>query len=193
MPSTPRILAFAGSAREGSWNRRILAVAAGGARAAGADVTVINLGDYPLPLYNGDLEASEGLPENAHKLKQLFSEHDGFLIASPEYNSFITPLLKNTIDWASRPVDGKPGLGWAKGKVAAVVSASPGSLGGVRALDAVRMLVSNLGVVVIPQKRAVAGVSKLFDEAGNMTDESTREALESVGAALAQATRRFVD
>lgn len=193
MAAPPRILAFAGSARDGSWNRRVLAVAAAGARDAGAKVTVIDLGDFPLPLYNADLEASEGLPENARELKRLLSEHDGFLIATPEYNSFITPLLKNTIDWASRSVDGAPGLSWAKGKVAAVVSASPGALGGIRALEAVRALVSHLGILVIPQKRAVGGVAKLFDESGNMTDEKTRQALEAVGAALAEATRRFMD
>lgn len=185
MPSSPRILAFAGSARKDSWNRKVLEVLAAGARAAGAEVTVVNLGDYPLPVYDGDVETSEGLPENALALKQLLSDHDGYLISTPEYNSSIPPLLKNSIDWASRPVDGAPGMGWARGKVAAVVSASPGALGGLRALGVVRTLIANIGIMLIPQKRAIGGVSKMFDAAGTMTDEKTREALESIGAALA--------
>jgi len=193
MPSTPRILAFAGSAHQGSWNRKVLEVIVVGARSAGAEVTVINLGDYPLPVYDGDLESSEGLPENAHALKQLFSDHDGYIIATPEYNSSIPPLLKNTIDWASRPVDGAPGMAWTRGKVAAVVSASPGALGGLRALGVVRALIDNIGIMVIPQKRAVGGVSKMFDESGAMTDEKTREALESIGATLADTLRRLKD
>jgi NAD(P)H-dependent FMN reductase len=101
--SKPRILAFAGSARNESWNHRLVRVAAEGARTGGAEVTVVNLRDYPLPLFNEDLEQEHGPPENATKLKQLFLNHEGLLISSPEYNSSITPLLKNTIDWVSRP------------------------------------------------------------------------------------------
>ena len=193
MPSIPRILAFAGSAREGSWNHKVLEVAAQGARSAGAEVTVINLGDYPLPLFDADLEAADGLPENARKLKQLLSDHDGYLVATPEYNSSITPLLKNTIDWCSRSDGGAPGLGWTRGKTAAIVSASPGALGGLRALGVVRSLLQNIGIMVIPKQKAVGGVSKMFDESGTMTDEKTREALESIGAILAGTIQRLKD
>ncbi|MCA8989692.1 MAG: NAD(P)H-dependent oxidoreductase, partial [Planctomycetaceae bacterium] len=105
----PRILAFAGSTRKGSYNSSLVKIAAVGAEQAGADVTVIDLADYPLPLFNEDLEKA-GTPENVIKLKRLFLEHDGLLISSPEYNSSITPLLKNTIDWVSRAAEGEQPL-----------------------------------------------------------------------------------
>ena len=102
MSNAPRILAFAGSAREESFNKRLVRVAAAGAEAAGVACTVLDLRDFPLPIYDGDLEAAEGLPENAKRLRELFLAHQGLLIASPEYNSSISPLLKNTLDWVSR-------------------------------------------------------------------------------------------
>jgi NAD(P)H-dependent FMN reductase len=130
-----KILAFSGSARENSYNQKLVKIAALGASKVGAEVTVINLADYPLPLYNADLEKEQGLPENAKKLKQLMLEHDGLLIASPEYNSAFSALLKNTIDWMSRAEssDEKP-LAAYQGKVAAIMAASPGALGGIRGL-----------------------------------------------------------
>ena len=100
----PKILALSGSIRRDSWNRKLIQAAVDAARAAGGDVTLIDLADYPLPLYNGDLEDRDGLPDNALRLKALFKQHDALLIASPEYNSSIPPLLKNTLDWA------KPGV-----------------------------------------------------------------------------------
>src|SRR6056297_1100854 len=104
MSTAPKILAFAGSARKESWNKKLIQVATDFAQTAGADVTLIDLADYELPLFNQDLE-EKGVPENALKLKELFLSHDGLLISAPEYNSSITPLLKNTIDWVSRPSD----------------------------------------------------------------------------------------
>ena len=103
MPAAPRILAFAGSLRAESFNKKLARVAAEALRKAGGEVTLIDLRDYPLPLYDGDLEAASGLPENGRKLKSLFLEHQGLLISSPEYNSSIPAVLKNTIDWVSRP------------------------------------------------------------------------------------------
>ena len=99
---TPRILAFSGSARRASFNQRLVTVAAASARSAGAEVTLINLRDFPMPLFNEDDEAENGQPDSVVELKKLFSEHDGLLIASPEYNGLPTPLLKNTLDWLSR-------------------------------------------------------------------------------------------
>ena len=125
-----RILAFAGSLRRDSFNRRLVSVAVGGARAAGAEVMEIDLKDYPLPVYAGDLEASEGLPESALRLKAIMKDHDGFLISAPEYNSSITAALKNAIDWASRPHEDEPSLVCFRGKVAGLMAASPGALGG---------------------------------------------------------------
>ena len=97
-----KILAFAGSARKDSLNKKLLKIAAAGAQTAGADVTLVDLADFELPLFNQDLESEQGMPEKAGEFKRLMIAHDGFLIASPEYNSAFSPLLKNTIDWASR-------------------------------------------------------------------------------------------
>jgi len=120
----PRILAFAGSMRSASLNKQLLAVAVEGALAAGAEVSTIDLREFALPLYDGDLEAAEGLPVNVRRLKDLFMGHHGFLVASPEYNSSITAVLKNAIDWVSRPDGPESGRVPYEGKVAGLFSAS---------------------------------------------------------------------
>src|SRR5215831_8860589 len=117
----PRILAFAGSTRRESFNKKLVPIAAKGARDAGADVTLIDLKDFPLPLFDQDFESEHGMPENGKKLKTLFIEHDGLLIASPEYNSSITGVLKNAIDWVSRPAPDAPPLVAFRGKVATLM------------------------------------------------------------------------
>src|ERR1700722_14157917 len=108
--SQPRILAFAGSTRKDSYNKRLVRIAAQGAEAAGAKVTIIDLADFPMPLYDGDLEQSAGQPEHGVRLKKLLTESDGLLLASPEYNSSYSAVLKNSIDWVSRSVQGEPPL-----------------------------------------------------------------------------------
>jgi len=182
---TPRILAFAGSARAGSFNRKLIRIAAEGARAAGAEVTLIELRDHPLPLYDADLEAAEGLPANVRKLKELFLAHDGLLISAPEYNSSITPLLKNTIDWVSRSAPGEAPLSCYDGKVAALLSASPGSLGGLRGLAVVRSCLSNIRVLVLPDQVAVPRANEAFAEDGSLKDEKRQAAVKRLGATLA--------
>ncbi|NES22859.1 MAG: NAD(P)H-dependent oxidoreductase, partial [Symploca sp. SIO3E6] len=135
-----KILAFAGSARIESFNKKLVKIAAEGAKVAGAEVTYLDLLDYPMPLFNQDLEASE-LPETVVQFKALLNSHQGLLISCPEYNGSITPLLKNAIDWASRPGPGDaPALGCFKGKVAALFATSPGGLGGIRGLVHVRAI-----------------------------------------------------
>src|SRR3954447_7404881 len=124
----PRILAFAGSLRKDSYNKKLIKIAADAARRAGAEVTLIDLKDYPLPIYDGDLEAASGIPDNGQKLKKLFLDHDGLLLSCPEYNSSITAVLKNTIDWVSRPAPGEASLACFIGKAATLMSASPGGL-----------------------------------------------------------------
>ncbi|MEX2285719.1 MAG: NAD(P)H-dependent oxidoreductase, partial [Planctomycetaceae bacterium] len=163
-----RILAFAGSLRKDSYNKRLVRIAAAGATAAGATVTLLDLRDFPLPLFDEDLEREQGLPENAANLKRLFIEHDGFLIASPEYNSSITGVLKNTIDWVSRRVEGEAPLVAYKGKTAALMSASPGALGGLRALVHVRAILGNIGVLVLPTQVAVPKAMEAFDADGKL-------------------------
>jgi len=181
----PRILAFSGSARRNSYNQLLVRIAARGAEAAGAKVTIVDLKDYPLPLFNEDLESEHGSLENAAKLKQLFLEHDGLLIASPEYNSSITPLLKNTIDWVSRPAEGEAPLAAYNKKTAALMSASPGGLGGLRGLVHVRSILSSIGVLVLPDQIAVSRAFEAFDEAGDLKDESQRSRVEKLGQCLA--------
>lgn len=182
----PRILALAGSARKGSWNRRILDIAASGARAGGATVTVVDMADYVMPMYDGDHEEAEGLPEAALRLKELFKSHDGLMFACPEYNSSITPLLKNTIDWVSRPVEGEGPLEAFAGKTAVLMSASPGALGGMRGLVTVRSILGNIRVIVLPDQYAVGAVHTKFGDDGSMSDERDREMLEGLGRRLAE-------
>ncbi len=184
MPN-PRILAFAGSTRKESYNHRLLLVAAEGARTAGADVTVLNLKDYPLPLFDQDIEQEQGTPENASKLKQLFLDHDGLLVSSPEYNSSITPLLKNTIDWVSRPAEGEPMLVAYQGKVAALMAASPGGLGGLRGLVHVRSILSSIGVIVLPDQIAVSRAFEAFDDDGQLKDEKQQARVQGLGESVA--------
>jgi len=189
--SKPRILAFAGSARQESYNRRLVRIAAEGARTAGAEVSLINLKDYPLPLFDQDLEQEQGTPENATKLKQLFLDHDGLLISSPEYNSSITPLLKNTIDWVSRPAEGEAPLAAFQGKVAALMAASPGGLGGLRGLVHVRSILSSIHVLVLPDQIAVARAFEAFDDDGQLTDEKQRARVEGLGESVANMLRKL--
>lgn len=189
MSDAPRILAFAGSLRTGSFNRKILAVAADGARAAGADVTRIDLRDFPLPVYDGDLEAAEGLPEGARKMKALFDAADGLLLACPEYNAGIPGTLKNVLDWVSRPGPGERPLQAFRGKVAALCSASPGALGGVRSLLQMRTVLGSIGVVVLPDQVSLPKAGDAFDDEGNVLDPGRRKALMELGGALAHAAR----
>lgn len=179
-----RILAFAGSARADSFNKKLIRIAAAGARAAGAEVTLIDLRDYPLPLYDGDLESASGLPENAQKLKKLFAEHAGLLMACPEYNSSITPLWKNTIDWVSRPMPGEPALRGFTGKAATLMSASPGTLGGLRGLVHVRAILGNIGVIVLPEQVAIAKAHEAFAPDGSLKDPAQHASIENLGATL---------
>ena len=138
MSHPTRLLAFAGSSRVDSFNKKLVQNAATGARQAGAECTVVDLRHYPLPIYDGDLESEEGLPENAAKLKALLVDATGLLIATPEYNGSVPALLKNTIDWTTRSGKATPDLSPYAGKVAGILSGSPGPLGGLRALTELR-------------------------------------------------------
>lgn len=181
----PKILAFAGSARKESHNKRLVQVAAQGAQEAGAEVTLLNLADYPLPLYDEDDERDHGLPENVLRLKQIFLEHDGLLVACPEYNGSITPLLKNTIDWVSRPRPGEKRLAPFQDKVAVLMSAAPGSVGGLRGLVHVRAILTHVGVIVLPKQIAIAQSGQAFQEDGSLRDPSQHEVVTGLGQMLA--------
>jgi len=186
--SKPRILAFSGSLREGSFNQKIATIAADAAREAGADVTLVSLRDYRMPLYDGDLEAAEGMPEAATRLKALFAEHDGLIIASPEYNGFITAALKNSIDWISRTTsEDEPMLSVLKGKKAAIISASPGGYGGARSLAALRMFLGNIYIDVLPEQVSVATAHEAFNEDGSLKDPAQTDAIKKLASDLVAA------
>jgi NAD(P)H-dependent FMN reductase len=186
--SQGKILAFSGSCRRESMNRRLLDIVADKLQQAGAPVTVVDLGDFDVPLYNGDLEAEHGIPADAEKFYQLMKQHDGFLIACPEYNRSITPLLKNTIDWASRPRQGDRPLEAFDGKVAGLCSASAGRLGGLRGLYHVAEILQSIGTNVLPKQVAIGGFPQAFDEAGNLTDKMASSMMDALCQALVKAT-----
>jgi NAD(P)H-dependent FMN reductase len=188
MSTPPRILAFSGSAQRESLNRKFLAVAVTAVREAGGEVTLLDLNDYVLPLYHGDLEETSGLPANAAKLIGHIQGHHALLVASPEYNSMITPLLKNTLDWCS-VADENPFIG----KVASVISASPGALGGVRSLVMAQQLLLKLGCHVVPGQTFLPGAGQAFDEAGALKEARALKGLQTMAAALVGTARRFVD
>ncbi|ARV57819.1 NADPH-dependent FMN reductase [Nostocales cyanobacterium HT-58-2] len=185
MTMTPKILAFAGSTRTDSYNKKLVKIAADGAIAAGAEVTYVDLRDIPMPLFDEDLEAQEGLPPNARKLKDLMLVHQGFLIASPEYNSSIPGVLKNAIDWVSRPAPDEAPLACFVDKVAAIMSASPGGLGGLRGLVHLRAILGNIQVIVLPNQIAVPKAYEAFHSDGTLKDAKQQVAVEQLGSKLA--------
>ena len=164
----PKILAFAGSTRQGSFNRKLLKAAVESLRQAGAEVTHVELSDYDMPILNQDEEAAHGLPPAAKVLQDLLFEHDALILACPEYNSSITPLLKNTLDWISRPNGERPSTAGFRGKPAAIVSASGGALGGLRGLRHVREILGNIGMIVLPGQFALGKAHEAFSEDGRL-------------------------
>lgn len=191
MSNTPRILAFAGSLRRDSWNKKLVKIAAEGARAGGAEVTMLDLRDVSMPLYDGDLEKSEGLPEGAKRFKELLLAHHGLLISSPEYNSSISGVLKNAIDWASRAAPGEAPLACFNDKVVGLMAASPGRLGGLRGLVTVRSILSNINVLVLPGQVAVASAHEAFAEDGRLKDAKQHAAVGEIGAKVASVVARL--
>lgn len=184
----PKIISFAGSSRKDSANKKLAKIAASGAREKGVVVSDIDLADYPMPIFNQDLEREEGMPENARKFKRLLVDHDAFIIASPEYNSAFSPLLKNAIDWASRAEsDNEPPLLAYQGKMAVIMAASPGALGGLRGLVFLRMLLANIGVSVLPEQQTIPQAFSAFNEDGSLIDERKQKLVLALGSKLAGA------
>lgn len=190
-----RILVFAGSARRDSLNKKLAREAARLAREAGAEATFVDLDDYPIPLFHGDLEAAEGMPENARKLRALFLAHDALLVASPENNSSVTALLKNTIDWLSRDLgEGRgddSGLAPWRGKVAGLMAASPGAFGGVRGLPHLRQVLATLGVTVLGTQVAVPRAHEAFGDDGRLADERVAKSVRALAEAVARAAGKL--
>jgi NAD(P)H-dependent FMN reductase len=191
--STLRILAFSGSQRRGSFNDLLVRAAARGAAGEGVAITHLDWRGHGLPLYDPDLEKASGLPVEVLHFKALLKEHQGFLISAPEYNGSLTPLLKNAIDWATRPTPGEPLMACFKHKVVGLLSTSPGVFGGVVGLAQVRAILTRLGAFVIPEQFPVGEAGKLFDETGAMKDDKQRALAEAIGARLVAVLRRWPD
>ena len=188
---TAKILAFAGSTRESSYNKKLVNIAAKIAQNTGAQVTVIDLRDYPLPLYDGDLEEKSGVPDNALAVRAMMMESHGIILSCPEYNSAISAVLKNTIDWVSRPVPNQPALAAFTGKTAALLAASPGALGGLRGLASVRSILSNLGMIIVPKQYALSNAANAFNN-DSLKDESAHDRVSDVIRQLMQVTEGLI-
>jgi len=192
MRNKTKILAFAGSLRNDSYSKRVVQTAIRGAEKAGADVTFVDLRDYPMPIYDPDDHEKEGFDENALRFQKLLTEHDGLLIASPEYNGSLPAALKNAIDWASRQSDRYKGSDVFQGKLAAIITASPGSFGGIRSLAHLRGVLMSVGVNVLSSEIAVSFVGNKFDGDGEkMTDEKMKELLEQLGVSLVDMLKKL--
>ena len=191
--TTPKILVFAGSIRTGSLNGRLAAAAAKEAALLGADVTLISLADYPLPLYDADEEDNSGPPDNAIKLKKLMCAQQGVFIASPEYNASVTPLLKNALDWISRVREGRePALAAYHGRVFALGAVSPRTHGGMRSLLALRQILElGCGAFVIPSQVELREAAEAFDADGKLNDAAAASDLRRVAADLVETARMF--
>lgn len=191
---SPSVVVMAGSSRRDALSRRVAAACVGPLQAAGAQVRLIELANYVAPLYCGDLEAESGLPASIVALQTVLYECDGLLVVNPEYNGSITPLLKNTLDWCSRPNPAdrvRSGGAVYAGRAAAVIGTSPGALGGMRVLFHVRDILGYLGMQVIPQQLAIGHAGSALVEDGKLRDESQREMLDKLTAALVDTARRL--
>jgi chromate reductase len=191
MTRSVRLLAFAGSLRTASLNRKLVRILVEGAREAGAEVTLLELREHALPIYDGDIEAA-GMPEAVRRLQDLMREHDGLLISTPEYNGSIPALVKNTLDWISRPLeDGRSGTTLFRGKVAGICSASPGAAGGMRSLIVLRDALGKLGLWVAPTQFALGRADAAFDEEGALRDAKALASVQAIGAEVVRAAKAF--
>lgn len=189
----PKLLFLAGSARKESLNKKLVHIAAELAEKKGCKASVVDLNLFQMPIYDGDYEDDKGIPDTAILLKKVFQDHDGIFISSPEYNSSFSPLLKNALDWISRPhEENEPSLSAYRGKIAALASISPGGLGGLRGLVPLRMMLGNIGVTVIPQQVAIGNGFSAFNDDGTLADERQAQMLEATINELINTTRPFI-
>lgn len=192
MVYSPKILVFAGSLRKDSNNKKLAKIALKGALEAGAEVTYIDLLDFPLPIYNGDIESEEGLPSNAVKLKKIMEVSDGFILASPEYNSSMSGALKNMIDWVSRKASPEENfLNCFVDKVALILSASPSNLGGLRGLVHVRSILESMYTYVMPAQKTIPNAMGAFDSEGQLKNMKDQKEVEDLGRKLTEIIRKL--
>src|SRR4030081_3840258 len=191
--SALKILVIPGSLRTGSLNAKLAAAAAYQFARAGADVTRISLGDFPLPLYDGDLQTKSGVPKNAVNLKRMIGAHHGVLIVTPEYNSSVPPLVKNTIDWVTRVRDASAGRGTVcRERALAIAAASESRLGGTRSLAALRLILSACHATVIPNQLALSFAGAAYDDMDRLKHPGDIEALNAVVRQLIDASQRMM-
>lgn len=183
--SKAKILIVPGSLRVGSFNKKLAKVASDELRAMGVEATLIDLKDYPMPLFDEDIEAASGAPATTQALKELFIQHHGLLFVCPEYNSSITAVLKNTIDWLSRQSKGEPSLVAFRGKAVGLLSASTGALGGLRGLVTVRSILGNIGTILSPDQFALSSAHEAFSAEGTLKDPKALESVKRVVRSLA--------
>lgn len=185
--TSPKIIVVPGSSREGSHNRRLAATIARQLNKLGAEAEAINLADFPLPLYNGDLEEESGPPDNAIKLAKLIDAFAGVVLVNPEYNGSFTPLMKNTLDWLSRDV----GVKVFKNRVFGLTACSPGAFGGMRVLAHARDNLVAVGADMITPQLAVGNAATAFDEDGNLSNERSAALLQSFCETLIQRAKTY--
>ena len=186
-----KILVIPGSLRSGSHNVKLAAVGAYEFARAGAEVTRISLGDFPLPIYDGDLQARSGVPKNAVNLKRMIASHHGVLLVTPEYNSSVPPLVKNTIDWITRVQDANESRGQVfREKPFAIAAASESRLGGSRALSALRLILSACQATVIPGQLALSFADQAYDDMDRLKNPSDIEAMRALVRQLIEVSQR---
>lgn len=187
-----KLLVISGSARKASVNGKLAKVACKLASETGVEAECIDPRDHVLPLYDADLEEADGLPEVARELKEKFVAADALIFCSPEYNSSVTPLLKNLIDWVSRSEgEDEPPLAAYQGKVAGLLSASPGGLGGMRGLVHLRAILGNIGVIVVPKQFAMGSAFEKFDDSGALIDERALGQVKAVVDQVVETARKL--
>jgi chromate reductase len=187
--TTPKIIAFAGSIRKESVNKRLSKIALKAAEDAGAEVTWVDIADYQMPLYCQDYETEQGLPDSVIEFKELLKRNDGFLISSPEYNGSLTGIMKNTIDWTSRPNGDEPRMACWNGKVAGLLAASPGGLGGLRGLSHLRTILAGIGTFVLPNHVAVGNAGTNLVDDVQIADEKLQLAVTNQASELVRVIR----
>src|SRR5471030_177368 len=191
--SALKILVIPGSLRTGSLNARLAAVIAHELALSGAEVTCISLSDFPLPIYDGDQQAKSGVPKHAIDLKRMIGAHHGVLIVTPEYNSSVPPLVKNTIDWVSRVQDLHESRGQVfRGRAVAIAAASEGRLGGTRALAALRLILSACHAMVIPNQLALSFAGEAYDDRDRLKHPADIEALRALVRQLIDVSQRMM-
>jgi chromate reductase, NAD(P)H dehydrogenase (quinone) len=191
--AAPKILIVPGSLRNGSRNAKLAAAAADAFVQAGVDVTRISLGDFALPIYDGDLQAKSGVPKNAVNLKRMLASHHGVLLVTPEYNSSVPALVKNSIDWISRVQDPNESRGQVfRERAFAIASASEGRLGGTRALAALRLILTACHATVIPNQLALSFADEAYDDMDRLKHASDIEALQALVRQLIDFAQRMM-